>query len=70
MRLSQAIWALCSPAAAAMATSKTIKIDAPRVVPSDASQPVAHDFASISIPIHFFAEYAGMFTVHSQMNKH
>ncbi|KAJ5533180.1 hypothetical protein N7494_009732 [Penicillium frequentans] len=59
MRFSQAIWAVYIPAVAAIVTSQNIKIHAPTSVPADASQPVAHDFASISIPIHFFAEYAG-----------
>lgn len=53
MRLSQAIWAVYIPAVAAIATSQNTKIHAPTNVPADASQPVAHDFASISIPIHF-----------------
>ncbi|KAJ5653703.1 hypothetical protein N7490_000706 [Penicillium lividum] len=61
MRLSRAIWLLYTPAvvATAIATNQIIDIQAPGIVPGDASRPVAHDFCSISIPIHFFADYAG-----------
>ncbi|KAJ5934791.1 hypothetical protein N7466_004338 [Penicillium verhagenii] len=62
MRFSQGIKAaaLYAPAVTAIATGQTTtKIQAPATVSVDASQIVAHDFASFSIPIHFFADYAG-----------
>ncbi|KAJ5745752.1 hypothetical protein N7520_010934 [Penicillium odoratum] len=61
MRLSRAICALYTPAVVAVtiATSQNIDIQALGIVPGGASRPVAHDFCSISIPIHFFADYTG-----------
>ncbi|KAJ5662692.1 hypothetical protein N7462_011618, partial [Penicillium macrosclerotiorum] len=43
----------------AAATENVVNIRAPKNAPMGVSKPVAHDFASISLPIHFFADYAG-----------
>ena len=40
----------------------SIEISAPASVPEGASWHVHHDFASFSLPAHFFVEYTGEYT--------
>lgn len=48
---------LCGSAAIALGAN--IKTQAPERVPDGASKAVEHDFASFSLPFHFFPDYAG-----------
>lgn len=72
MRLSSS-WALClisSPLAYSSAIKQAIKIQAPGDVPAGASNLVPHDFASLSFPIHFFADYTGrLYYLHTRMTS-
>jgi hypothetical protein len=38
---------------------RNVEIRTPERVPIGASNPVEHDFASFSLPFHFFPDYAG-----------
>lgn len=58
--LSWTPWILCSSLATALGAN--VKLNAPERVPASASKPVEHDFASFSLPFHFFPDYAGMFS--------
>lgn len=60
MRFSSlALWALTSPVV--FVVGNVVNVHAPAQVPSGASKPVPHDFASFSFPIHFFPDFAGMY---------
>lgn len=39
----------------------SIKVSSPASVPASASWNIPHDFASFSLPAHFFADYAGRY---------
>ncbi|CAI7672156.1 unnamed protein product [Penicillium manginii] len=49
---------LCSSVSTA-ALLRNVEIRTPERVPNGASNPVEHDFASFSLPFHFFPDYAG-----------
>ncbi|KAJ5286695.1 hypothetical protein N7478_002381 [Penicillium angulare] len=54
-----ALGALYTSLVSAHTIDKAIKIQASSKASSGVSQPVQHDFVSLSLPIHFFADYAG-----------
>lgn len=60
MRISSsALWILTNPVV--FVVGNVVNVHAPAQVPSGASKPVPHDFASFSFPFHFFPDFAGMY---------
>lgn len=62
MRQHNLLAALLLLPGAAAAHGFTVKVAAPRTVPSGASQIVDHAFASFSFPAHWLPDFAGKYS--------